>query len=121
MSMPASRTAGGFAPRPLLMWIVVLTAARIIYLQYTPLGLYTDEAQYWLWSRALDFGYFSKPPLIAGLIWLSTHLFGDSVLGVKAVVMALYPITALSMVGLARALWPTEGGVRTATPCDISP
>ena len=95
MSMPASRTAGGFAPRPLLMWIVVLTAARIIYLQYTPLGLYTDEAQYWLWSRALDFGYFSKPPLIAWLVRASTNLCGNGEACVRLASPLLHGATAL--------------------------
>ena len=32
--------------------------------------LYPDEAQYWLWSRTLDFGYFSKPPMVAWTIRL---------------------------------------------------
>ena len=31
-----------------------------------------DEAQYWTWSRELAFGYFSKPPMIAWLIRVST-------------------------------------------------
>mgnify|MGYP003353868740 CR=1 FL=1 len=42
-------------------------------------GLHVDEAQYWWWSRNLQWGYFSKPPGIAALISLSTALFGDSV------------------------------------------
>ena len=97
----------------LLAFVGALFAYRLWLVPHSGISLFFDEAQYWDWSEHLAWGYFSKPPLIAGLIWLSTHLFGDSVLGVKAVVMALYPITALSMVGLARALWPTEGGVRT--------
>ena len=36
-----------------------LTLARLVALFRTPLELYPDEAQYWLWSRALDFGYYS--------------------------------------------------------------
>ena len=35
-----------------------------------------DEAEYWAWSRRLDWSYFSRGPLIAWLIRLATELFG---------------------------------------------
>ena len=65
----------------------------------TPLELYPDEAQYWLWSRSLHWGYVSKPPLIAWLIWLSTALGGDGEAWVRlwaplahaGAMLALYP------------------------------
>ena len=57
--------------------IGVLTVARLVTLFVTPIGLYPDEAQYWLWSRVLDWGYFSKPPMIAWLIRATTALGGD--------------------------------------------
>src|SRR5678815_5129402 len=61
---------------------VLLTAglamARLVALFKTPLELYPDEAQYWLWSRTLDFGYYSKPPMIAWAIWATTALGGDA-------------------------------------------
>lgn len=97
----------------LLAFIVVLMGYRYWAVQHVGISLFFDEAQYWDWSRHLDWGFFSKPPLIAGLIWLSTALFGDGLLGVKALPMLLYPATALAMVGFARALWPTSSGVRT--------
>jgi len=93
--------------------VVGLLVYRLWFVEHSGISLFFDEAQYWDWSKHLAWGYFSKPPLIAGLIWLSTHLFGDSVLGVKMVVMLLYPATALCLVGFARALWPTSSGVRT--------
>lgn len=55
-----------------------LTAVRLLALFRTPLELYPDEAQYWLWSRTLDFGYYSKPPVIAWAIWATTAIGGDS-------------------------------------------
>jgi hypothetical protein len=97
----------------LLAFVVGLLVYRLWFVEHSGISLFFDEAQYWDWSKHLAWGYFSKPPLIAGLIWLSTHLFGDSVLGVKMVVMLLYPATALCLVGFARALWPTSSGVRT--------
>ena len=47
----------------------VLILVRLAAIRLSPLQLYADEAQYWVWSRHLDFGYFTKPPLIAWLIW----------------------------------------------------
>jgi 4-amino-4-deoxy-L-arabinose transferase-like glycosyltransferase len=58
--------------------VAVLTAARVAVLFVTPLELYPDEAQYWSWSRHLDWGYFSKPPLVAWLIRLTTAIGGDA-------------------------------------------
>lgn len=97
----------------LLIFLIGLFCYRLWVVQYSGISLFFDEAQYWDWAQDLSWGYYSKPPMIAGLIWLSTQLFGDGVLGVKLLVMLLYPMTALAMVGFARALWPTSGGVRT--------
>jgi 4-amino-4-deoxy-L-arabinose transferase-like glycosyltransferase len=90
-----------------------LFAYRLWVVQHSGISLFFDEAQYWDWSKHMAWGFFSKPPLIAGLIWLSTTLFGSGVLGVKLLVILMYPLTALAMVGLARALWPTSSGVRS--------
>lgn len=54
--------------------IGTITLVRIAVLIATPLQLYPDEAQYWWWAQAPDWGYFSKPPLIAWIIWLTTRL-----------------------------------------------
>lgn len=68
------------------------------------IGLQVDEAQYWGWSRDLQWGYYSKPPVIAALIAASTVLFGDAVTGVKALSMALHGATALALASLAHAM-----------------
>lgn len=100
------------------MWLLlalaaVLLAYRAAVVHYSGISLFFDEAQYWDWSRELQWGYFSKPPVIAGLIAAGTAVFGNGVLGVKIVPMLTYVATAVAMVGLARALWPTSSGVRT--------
>lgn len=64
--------------RAAILLIAGLTLVRLVTLFSTPLELYPDEAQYWLWSRALDFGYYSKPPVIAWAIWATTKLGGDA-------------------------------------------
>ncbi|MGZ5019052.1 MAG: glycosyltransferase family 39 protein [Chthoniobacterales bacterium] len=57
--------------------------ANLIYLASGRIELCEDEAYQWLWSRHLDWGYYSKPPLIAWLQFLSTHLWGESEFGVR--------------------------------------
>ena len=38
--------------------------------------LCNDEAEYWAWSRQLDWSYYSRGPLIAWLIRLATECSG---------------------------------------------
>jgi undecaprenyl-diphosphatase len=55
----------------------------MIYALIAPLDLVHDEAYYWDWSRQLDWGYYSKPPMIAWLIWLTTSLGGSTTFMVR--------------------------------------
>lgn len=56
---------------------------RILFLAISPLDLSPDEAYYWDWSRSLDWGYYSKPPMIAWVNALSSRLIGASAFGVR--------------------------------------
>jgi undecaprenyl-diphosphatase len=62
-------------------WRLAALAAVVIlfkawFVQAAGLDLHFDEAQYWEWSRQLDWSYYSKGPLVAWLIALSEFLFG---------------------------------------------
>ena len=69
--------------KTIVLILIFLTISRIFVLHISPLELSVDEAQYWDWSRNLQFGYFSKPPLIAWLISFSTFVFGSEELAVR--------------------------------------
>ena len=56
--------------------ILLIFIIRVISILNSPLGLSVDEAQYWDWSNNLQFGYFSKPPVIAWIIAFTTYFFG---------------------------------------------
>ena len=58
--------------------LISVTLIRIYSLIVSPIELSVDEAQYWDWSRNVDFGYFTKPPLIAWTIALTTSIFGNA-------------------------------------------
>ncbi len=67
----------------LCLVLFVKAIAMTCLIIYGSIGLVPDEAQYWTWSKALDLGYYSKPPGIAWQIWLGTQLFGDTELGIR--------------------------------------
>lgn len=71
------RTAGDAMWEWAIGLTLVMTALRLAAIRFSPLQLYADEAQYWVWSQHLAFGYFTKPPLIAWIVWLTTRL-GDA-------------------------------------------
>ena len=85
----------------LVLLSVALLGLRMLEFTLSGAGLHVDEAQYWLWSRDLQWGYFSKPPVLVALISASTALFGNSLLGVKALSMLCWVLTAWVLGGLA--------------------
>lgn len=91
--------------RSVLMVVAGLTLARIAALFLTPLQLYPDEAQYWLWSRTLDWGYYSKPPMIAWAIWATTALGGNAEPWVRLSAPLFHAGAALAIFAAARRLY----------------
>ncbi|HWI41740.1 MAG TPA: glycosyltransferase family 39 protein, partial [Verrucomicrobiae bacterium] len=97
---------------PLALLVGGILVFRLLYLYFMPLDLYPDEAYYWDWSRHLDWGYYSKPPLVAWVIALSTALFGHTTFAVKlpstllsVVPLVFLPALAGRMFGRREALW----------------
>lgn len=111
-----SRIRGNDKPLPgwLLLILVLGTAYRAFALHASGLNLYVDEAQYWVWAQSLDWGYFSKPPVIAALIASTTALFGDSELAIKSGALFVYPLTTLVLYALARRLFDARVAFWTA-------
>lgn len=92
----------------LLLVLAGLTAWRVAAVWHLDLELYADEAQYWSWSLAPDWGYYSKPPMVAWLIALTTRLFGDAELGVRAATFIIWPLTSITLYLLTRRLFAGE-------------
>jgi len=65
------------------IFIAVCLCANLVYLLSGLIGLSDDEAYQWIWSKHLALSYYSKPLLIAYTQWLGTHLWGDTVFGVR--------------------------------------
>ena len=98
--MTAERPGAGLG-----LWVVALAslfALRLLMVATSADSLHVDEAQYWDWSRTLQWGYYSKPPAIAVLIAASDAVFGSAEIGVRALAMGCYPLTAVVLAALAR-------------------
>ncbi|MEZ6014400.1 MAG: glycosyltransferase family 39 protein [Planctomycetota bacterium] len=107
---PRATDPRGSLDRHALAFVGVVTAARLWFAWVADLELFGDEAQYWAWSREPAWGYFSKPPLLAWLIHLSTSVFGDSELAVRAASPLLHAVTALVVGATARRLHGARAG-----------
>jgi len=98
-----------------------LTLARLIALFRTPLELYPDEAQYWLWSRTLAFGYYSKPPMIAWAIWASTAFGGDAEPWVRLPAVLFQGGAALCVFWIGRRLYGARTGLAASAIYALAP
>ena len=88
-----------------LAGIFLVTFLRAAWLSNNPIDLYPDEAQYWIWAQHPDWGYFSKPPFVAWMIWATTRLFGDGLLAVKSGALGAYALTSIAVFVLAARLY----------------
>ena len=70
--------------------VLVIVGLKVCASFFTNFSLYGDEAQYWLWSQNLDFGFFSKPPLLAWFLSGHILLFGDSFFSLKMFPLMIY-------------------------------
>ena len=104
-SQPTTAGAtGGYAPI-LAGVMAALLVIRLVALRYNATDLFFDEAQYWSWSTEPAFGYYSKPPLIAWLIRLSTDACGLSEFCVRLPSPLLHAATAFAIYGAAARLY----------------
>lgn len=91
--------------RAAILLVAGLTIVRLVVLFTSPLELYPDEAQYWLWSRTLDFGYYSKPPMVAWAIWATTAIGGDAEPWVRLSAVLFQAGATLTVFAIGRRLY----------------
>ena len=109
--MPERR---GWLPAALLA-VGAITLLRIVALWFNRTDLFVDESQYWLWGQNLDFGYYSKPPLIGWVIRAATELGGsDAPFWVRLPGALLHGMTALILGALGARLMGARAAVWVA-------
>ncbi len=94
-----------------LLSIVLVTLFRLWYVRC--IDLVPDEAYFWVWSKHFALSYRDKGPLVAWTIAVGTHLFGDTVFGVRFFAVLLSAGTAFQLFRLAERLYDD----RTALWC----
>ncbi|NOZ09841.1 MAG: glycosyltransferase family 39 protein [Gammaproteobacteria bacterium] len=101
---------------PVLLGIVIvtLTVYRLWIMVTSPYTLFADESYYFGWAQNLTTGYYSKPPMIAWLIALTTGVCGDGEACVKSGALLIYPLTTVVIFLLAKALYDDRIGFWSA-------
>ena len=100
--------------RTVVLIILAITAIRVVGILLTPLNLGPDEAQYWRWGETLEWGYWSKPPLIGWVIHATTSIFGDSEWAIRILSPLTHGFAALMLLYLGRAMFNLRIGVFAA-------
>lgn len=84
--------------------IFSLLIFKLVAIYFTQFSLYGDEAQYWLWSKSPDLGYYSKPPLLALFLSIHTFILNDSFFSIKVFPIVVYSFIYFSIYRLCLEL-----------------
>ncbi len=83
-----------------LWWLLALMVFHLWFIASGRWPLAPDEAHYWEWSRHPDWSYYSKGPMVAILIGLSTRLGGHTEFWVRLPAVLL----GVALAGIAYVL-----------------
>lgn len=104
------------------IWLLgLIGAVRVLYLVVVPVDLVHDEAYYWDWSRHPAWGYYSKPPMVAWLIGLSTWLGGSDAVFVRLPAAILSTSGSVFAALLARRMYGSAAGFWAAALAIFTP
>src|SRR5262249_7776629 len=98
----------------MLAGVLAITLLRLLWLALQPADLYPDEAQCWFWAQPPALGYYSKPPLVAWLIALTTALFGESEFAIRLSAPLLHAGTAVLVYAIGARLYDNRVGLWSA-------
>ncbi len=96
------------------LFILMLTLYRILSISQGHVSLFYDEAYYYHWSLTPDWGYYSKPPMVAWIISITTLLLGDNDFAVKFGAPVLYGLTAGIVYKIGKHLWNPKAAACSA-------
>lgn len=102
MTPTSPAIARGGPPVWLLIFLVIITAVRLVLAAAIPIT--EDEAYYRLWAQGLQLGYYDHPPMIAWWIRAGMSLAGDNAFGIRLVPTIVCGLTGLLVFDLAKRL-----------------
>ncbi|MBI2563666.1 MAG: glycosyltransferase family 39 protein, partial [candidate division NC10 bacterium] len=91
-----------------LLWLLAFAVFHLWFIASGRWPLAPDEAHYWEWSRRLDWSYYSKGPLVAFLIGISTRLGGHTEFWVRLPAVLLGTALAGIAYVLTRRIFQSE-------------
>lgn len=100
--------------------IGVLFIVRIAYLASGRIELSEDEAYQWGWSKHIALSYFSKPPLIAYTQFLGTHIWGDSMFGVRFFSPVIAAVLSCLLLRFVARQFSAKAGVIVILICAVT-
>jgi 4-amino-4-deoxy-L-arabinose transferase-like glycosyltransferase len=99
---------------------LLLFLFRVFYVLYSPLDLTPEEAQYWDWSRHLDLSYYSKPPMVAYINFLTTSLLGNTDLAIRITPIVLSFLMSIFTYFFAKRLFDERVAIISSTLPQLS-
>lgn len=94
--------------------LIAVTGLRYLGLFTSEMEMGFDEAQYWTWSLDPDWGYFSKPPLLAWMIWLQNVTCGTDEVCTRIYVPITHLLTSGVIFLIGRHLFDSTVGIVSA-------
>jgi len=110
----SNTTNAAYSFQKILLIVVLIAAYRFFVVMYSDVDMFADETYYWGWAQHFDFGYYSKPPMVAWMIMLTTSICGDAQLCVKLGSLIAYFFTSLSLYFLGKELYDERVGFFSA-------
>ena len=104
-----TKPEGPWAGLTLAVLLAVL-ALRLAVIAAEPFPVHFDEAQYWAYGQELDWGYYSKPPLVAWVIRAVTDMGGDTLFALRLASPIAHMLIAWLIFLTGRQLWDGQTG-----------
>ncbi|MEM1385379.1 MAG: glycosyltransferase family 39 protein [Pseudomonadota bacterium] len=104
--------------------VAVILGAMALRLGVNSLALvpiHFDEAQYWAYGQELAWGYYSKPPLVGGVIRVATEIGGDTTVAMRVPAPVCHALTAGLLFLLGRGLFDARTGFWAAAAYTAAP
>jgi len=112
--------AGPWAMLTLAVLLAVLVL-RLAVVALEPFPVHFDEAQYWAYGQELDWGYYSKPPLVAWVIRAATELGGDTLFALRLASPIAHALIGWLIFLTGRRLWDGRSGFWAAAGYTAAP
>jgi hypothetical protein len=101
--------------------LLVVLVLRLAVNAMEPMPVHFDEAQYWAYGQEFEWGYFSKPPLVAWVIGTVTDVGGDILFTLRLTSPIAHGLVAWLIFLTGRRVWDGQTGFWAAAGYTAAP